>query len=60
MKKVLYLLIIFVVNVSYAQDYNNLVKTYLQQNRSQHSLQPQDITDVSIASQSFSKKLESL
>ncbi|WGF93728.1 T9SS-dependent M36 family metallopeptidase [Aequorivita marisscotiae] len=58
MKKVLYLLIIFVVNVTYAQDYNNLVKTYLQQNRSMHSLQPQDIADVTIASQSFSKNMQ--
>ncbi|MCZ4317886.1 T9SS-dependent M36 family metallopeptidase [Aequorivita viscosa] len=58
MKKVLYLLIILTVNVSFAQDYSNLVKTYLQQNRSQHSLQPQDITDVSIVSQSFSKSLQ--
>lgn len=58
MKKVLYLLIIFAVNVSFAQDYSNLVKSYLQQNRSQHSLQPQDINDISIASQSFSKSMQ--
>ena len=58
MKKVLYLIIIFAVNVSFAQDYSNLVKTYLQQNRSMHSLQPQDITDVTISSQSFSKSMQ--
>ena len=58
MKKVLYLIIIFAVNVSFAQDYSNLVKTYLQQNRTLHSLQPQDITDVSITSQSFSKSMQ--
>ncbi|KJJ39682.1 T9SS-dependent M36 family metallopeptidase [Aequorivita vladivostokensis] len=58
MKKVLYLIIIFAVNVSFAQDYSNVVKAYLQQNRSQHSFQPQDINDISIASQSFSKSMQ--
>lgn len=58
MKKVLYLIIFFAVNTSFAQDYSNLVKTYLQQNRSQYSLQQQDISDISIASQSYSKNLE--
>ncbi len=58
MKKVLYLLIIFAVNISYAQDFSNVVKTYLQQNKSQHSLQLQDIADVTIASQSFSKSMQ--
>ncbi len=58
MKKVLYLIIFFAVNISFAQDYSNLVKTYLQQNRSQYSLQQQDISDISIASQSYSKSLK--
>lgn len=58
MKKVLYLIIFFAVNTSFAQDYSNLIKTYLQQNRSQYSLQQQDISDISIASQSYSKNLE--
>ena len=58
MKKVLYLIIFFAVNVSFAQDYSNLVKTYLQQNRSEFSLQQQDISDISIASQSYSESLK--
>ncbi|MCB0464860.1 MAG: T9SS-dependent M36 family metallopeptidase [Aequorivita sp.] len=55
MKKVLYLLIIFTVNISFAQDYSSLIKTYLQQNRAQYSLQQQDISGITIASQSSSK-----
>ncbi len=58
MKKVLYLLIIFAVNVSFAQDYSSVVKSYLQQNRSQYSLQQQDISDITIASQTFSKSMK--
>lgn len=58
MKKFLYLIIILAVNVSFAQDYSNLVKTYLQQNRSEFSLNQQDISDITIASQSFSKSLQ--
>src|SRR5690606_28264627 len=58
MKKVLYLIIFFAVNISFAQDYSNLVKTYLQQNRSQYSLHQQDVSDITIASQSYSKNLE--
>lgn len=58
MKKVLYLIIIFAVNLSFAQDYSSVVKTYLQQNRAQHSLKQQDVSDISIASQSFSKSMQ--
>ncbi|SRX72327.1 T9SS-dependent M36 family metallopeptidase [Aequorivita antarctica] len=58
MKKILYLIIIFAVNVSFAQDYSSVIKSYLQQNRAQYSLQQQDISDISVASQSFSKSLQ--
>ncbi len=58
MKKFLYLLIFFAVNLSFAQDYSGVIKTYLQQNRSQYSLQQQDISDISVISQSFSKSME--
>lgn len=58
MKKVLYLFIIFAVNLSFAQDYSGVVKTYLQQNRSQHSLKQQDVSDIVIASQSYSKTMQ--
>ena len=59
MKKVLYLLIFFAVNVSFAQDYSSIIKSYLQQNRSQFALQLEDIADISIASQTFSKSMKS-
>ena len=58
MKKIIYLLLLFAVNSSFAQDYSNEIKTYLQQNRALYSLQPQDISDISIVSQSYSKSLE--
>ncbi len=58
MKKILYLIIIFSVNASFSQDYSGVIKSYLQQNRSEYSLQSQDISDISIASESFSKSLK--
>ncbi|WP_310991541.1 T9SS-dependent M36 family metallopeptidase [Aequorivita marina] len=58
MKKILYLFIIFAVNLSFAQDYSGVVKTYLKQNRAEHSLKQQDVSDVSVASQSFSKSMQ--
>lgn len=58
MKKILYLIIIFAVNLSFAQDYSSVIKTYLQQNRTQFSLQQQDVSDISVVSQSFSKSLQ--
>ena len=58
MKKVIYLFIFFAVNASFAQDYSNLIKSYLQQNRSQHSLHQQDIADVAVASQAFSESMQ--
>ncbi|QQX77806.1 MULTISPECIES: T9SS-dependent M36 family metallopeptidase [Aequorivita] len=58
MKKILYLIIILAVNLSFGQDYSNVVKTYLQQNRTQYSLQQQDVSDISVASQSFSKSMQ--
>lgn len=58
MKKITYLLFLLVFNFSFAQDYSSAVKSYLQNNRSQLALQPQDIADVSIVTQSFSKSLK--
>lgn len=58
MKKILYFFIVFTVNLSFAQDYSGVIKTYLQQNRSLYSLQQQDISDISVVSQSFSKSME--
>src|SRR5690606_29652658 len=60
MKKILYFIIILAVNVSFAQDYSSVIKTYLQQNRAQCSLQQQDISDIYIASQGNSKTMKVL
>jgi len=58
MKKIIYLFIIFTVNLSFAQDFSGVIKNYLQQNRTQYSLQQQDISDISVVSQSFSKSMQ--
>ncbi|MDC8002058.1 T9SS-dependent M36 family metallopeptidase [Aequorivita todarodis] len=58
MKKILYLFIIFTANLSFAQDYSGVIKTYLEQNRSAYSLQQQDISDISVVSQSFSTSMQ--
>lgn len=58
MKKFFYLFIFFAVNFSFAQDYSGLIESYLQQNRSQFSLQQKDIQDITIAGQSFSKSMQ--
>eukprot|EP00389_Voromonas_pontica_P004622 GDKH01006873.1.p1 GENE.GDKH01006873.1~~GDKH01006873.1.p1 ORF type:complete len:166 (-),score=4.45 GDKH01006873.1:182-679(-) len=57
MRKIFYLLIFFAVNTAFAQDYSNVIKAYLQQNKSQFSLQQQDVADISIASQTASKSM---
>jgi hypothetical protein len=58
MKKIIYFLFLLTVNFSFAQDYSSAINTYLQNNRSEFALQPQDIADVSILSQSFSNSLK--
>lgn len=58
MKKIIYIIVFFAVNFSFAQDYSSAVKSYLQNNLSQLALQFQDVSDVSIASQSFSNSLK--
>lgn len=58
MKKFFYLFIFFAVNFSFAQDFSGLIESYLQQNRSQFSLQQKDIQDITIAGQSFSKSMQ--
>ncbi|CAM3251091.1 T9SS-dependent M36 family metallopeptidase [Aequorivita lipolytica] len=58
MKKFFYFVLLLAVNFSFAQDYSSTVNTYLQNNRAQFELQLQDISDISIVSQSFSKSLK--
>ncbi len=58
MKKVLYTLVFFTVSFAFGQDYNSVINSYLDNNRSQLGLQVQDIEDVYINSQSFSVSMQ--
>lgn len=58
MKKIIYLFILFTFNLSFAQDYTNTIKSYLQQNRSNFNLEQQDFSDIIVTSQSSSKSLK--
>lgn len=57
MKKIIYLFIFFVVNHSFGQDFTASVNSYLQKYQADSSLKQNDVTDVSIATQSYSKSL---
>ncbi len=58
MKKIIYLLIFFMVNLSFGQDFTTAVNSYLQQHQAEFSLKQKDIAEVSISTQSFSKSLK--
>jgi hypothetical protein len=58
MKKVLYLLALFTISLVNAQDFTGAINSYLNSNGSQLGLQPQDITDITIKSHSFSKSMQ--
>lgn len=58
MKKLFYFIVFFAVNFSFAQDNSSAVKSYLQNNLSQFSLQLQDVSDVNVASESYSNSLK--
>ena len=57
MKKLLYLLAFITVGFASAQDFTGVISSYLENNRTQFGLQPQDIDEVAINSQSFSKSM---
>ena len=58
MKKVLCLLSIFAATLAYGQDYSNVITSYLNGNHSQLGLTTQDVQEIEINSQSFSKSME--
>ncbi len=58
MKKITYLLILFIINISFAQDDLAIVKNYLTKNRIQLELEPEDIADISFNKRSFSKSMQ--
>ncbi len=58
MKKVLYLVIFFAVNFSFAQDYTGVIQSYLTNNRSQLGLEASDISDIKVERQSHSNSMQ--
>lgn len=58
MKKVLLLLAFITVSIASAQDFSSAVSSYLSDNRTELGLQPQDVAEFAISSQSFSKSME--
>lgn len=58
MKKIIYFIVFFAFNFSFAQNYSSAIKSYLQNNLSQFSLQAKDVSDISVASESYSKSLK--
>ena len=57
MKKVLYLLAFITVSFANAQDFSGAIDSYLDDHRTELGLQPQDVEEISISSQSFSKSM---
>lgn len=58
MKKIIYLFVLFAVNLTFGQDFSSSIQNYLKQHQKEYSLQQQDISDFSIASQGLSKSLK--
>ncbi|WP_034259750.1 T9SS-dependent M36 family metallopeptidase [Altibacter lentus] len=58
MKKLLHVVALLVVTLSVAQNFETQITSYLTANRAQLELQPEDIADVQITSNSFSKSME--
>ncbi|PKA83162.1 putative secreted protein (Por secretion system target) [Ulvibacter sp. MAR_2010_11] len=58
MKKILYLFAFLAVSIAGAQDFTGVISSYLNSNRAQLGLQPQDFEDITINSQSFSKSMQ--
>lgn len=58
MKKITLLLILLVSSIGLSQDYTSLIQNYLTANRSENGLQPDDVSDIVITSQSYSKSMK--
>lgn len=58
MKKLLYLFLLLVVSTTSAQEFESAVSAYLNANHSQMGLQLQDVGDITVQSQSFSKSMQ--
>ncbi|MAL59887.1 MAG: peptidase [Flavobacteriaceae bacterium] len=57
MKKLLYLLAFLTVSIAGAQDYTQVIQSYLNNNRAQLGLTAGDVEQVTVYSQSFSKSM---
>lgn len=57
MKKLLYLLAFLTVSIAGAQDYTQVIQSYLNNNRAQLGLTAADVEQVTVYSQSFSKSM---
>ena len=58
MKKLLYMFVFLVVGSVFGQDFNSSINTYLNLNKSELSLQSQDIEDIVIDRHSYSKSMD--
>jgi hypothetical protein len=57
MKKLFSFLMFICVGLAFGQDYSGLINSYLTSNQSQFGLQTQDVSDVSVDRQSYSKSM---
>ncbi len=57
MKKVLYLLAFITVSFASAQDFSGVISSHLNSNRTALGLEPQDVEEFAISSNSFSKSM---
>lgn len=55
MKNFIFLLSVLCISSVYAQDFNQTIQSYFDQNRNQHQLTVQDVADVRISAQAYSK-----
>ena len=58
MKKLLYMFVFLVVGSVFGQDFSSSINTYLNLNKSELSLQSQDIEDIVIDKHSYSKSMD--
>src|SRR5690554_2002768 len=56
MNSILKLLVLFITISAQTQDFSGLIDAYFNQNRSNYNLQPQDVADIHVYNQHFSKK----
>ncbi|MGV6828342.1 MAG: T9SS-dependent M36 family metallopeptidase [Flavobacteriales bacterium] len=58
MKKIIYVIAFFTLQLGFSQDFNGIISSYLNNNRSQLNLLTSDIENFDIKSQSYSKSMQ--